>query len=332
MYLSPGLKIGYLRPLIIDLGASFGMNDATPKMELDAGLSTTFTFFKPPKRTTGAIAGKAFDAKTGVPLGATVGLPDEPGLAPVKADSKTGAFKVAKVKAGQVLVEATAKGYQSRTVAAEVVIGKTAQVEFQLEPIVTKGTISGMVVDAKTGSSLQASIECEGAKLKPVGTASDGSFGYSDVAPGEYTLSVSAPDYMKATSRVKVEAGQTARLKIALVKKGMEITMKVYFDFNKADLKPESHQALADAAKIMKENPDIKVEIQGHTDNVGTAAYNDKLSLRRAKAVVDYLVSKLGVDAKRLTAKGYGMGAPVASNDNEEGRSKNRRVEFSILK
>ena len=76
--------------------------------------------------------------------------------------------------------------------------------------------------------------------------------------------------------------------------------------------------------------PQMTIEIGGHTDGKGSEAYNQRLSENRAKAVVDYLVSK-GVDAKRLKYKGYGKTMPVDTNDTEEGRAKNRRVEFKIL-
>jgi outer membrane protein OmpA-like peptidoglycan-associated protein len=80
----------------------------------------------------------------------------------------------------------------------------------------------------------------------------------------------------------------------------------------------------------MQENPQIKVQVSGHTDNVGSPADNLKLSNNRAKAVVDYLVSK-GIDIKRLTWKGYGETKPVADNKTEEGRALNRRTEFTIV-
>ena len=79
----------------------------------------------------------------------------------------------------------------------------------------------------------------------------------------------------------------------------------------------------------MKDYPDLKVVIEGHTDNIGTAEYNKKLSQRRAEAVKQYMVEK-GIDANRITAEGFGFDRPIASNDTEEGRQKNRRVEAAV--
>ncbi len=101
----------------------------------------------------------------------------------------------------------------------------------------------------------------------------------------------------------------------------------VNFDFDKATLQPQGKPILDEAARILKENPSINVQVQGHTDSVGTDAYNLRLSDRRAATVKNYLVSQ-GVAASRLTTKGFGESNPVASNDTADGRAQNRRVEL----
>jgi outer membrane protein OmpA-like peptidoglycan-associated protein len=110
-------------------------------------------------------------------------------------------------------------------------------------------------------------------------------------------------------------------------RKGSASVYGIYFDFDKADIKPESEPAIREIAKLLKENKTLMVYVVGHTDNVGTLDYNLKLSKARADAVVRELVTKYGVEAKRLKAHGVGSLAPVASNRTEEGRAKNRRVE-----
>jgi hypothetical protein len=102
----------------------------------------------------------------------------------------------------------------------------------------------------------------------------------------------------------------------------------VLFDFNKSTLQPASDAALQPAANIMAANKALKLEVQGHTDNVGNEAYNQTLSEARAKAVVAWLTQH-GVAAGRLTAKGYGKTKPVADNGSDEGRARNRRVEIA---
>jgi len=105
----------------------------------------------------------------------------------------------------------------------------------------------------------------------------------------------------------------------------------VLFDINSAEVKSEAYPMLTEAVLIMKKNPDLNVEIDGHTDNTGAAAYNMALSEKRAEAVKDHLVTR-GVDPKRLSTKGFGFTKPAASNDTKEGRAKNRRVEFTPVK
>lgn len=104
----------------------------------------------------------------------------------------------------------------------------------------------------------------------------------------------------------------------------------LFFESGKWDLLPESRAELDAVIKLMKDNPKVKVEISGHTDDVGSAEANLALSKKRAQSVSDYL-AKLGVAATRLVTKGLGESAPVAPNDSESGKAKNRRIEFKVL-
>jgi OmpA-OmpF porin, OOP family len=102
----------------------------------------------------------------------------------------------------------------------------------------------------------------------------------------------------------------------------------IYFDTDKTEIKQESEPTLEEIAKLLRSNPGLKLYVVGHTDSTGTLAYNIDLSERRAGSVVKTLVTNYGADLNRLAAKGVGSLAPVASNRNEEGRAKNRRVEL----
>jgi outer membrane protein OmpA-like peptidoglycan-associated protein len=102
----------------------------------------------------------------------------------------------------------------------------------------------------------------------------------------------------------------------------------IYFDFNKSDVKPESETALQEISKLLSGNPNLKVFVVGHTDNVGGVDYNMKLSQARADAVVKALITKYKVNPQSMKAYGIGQLAPVAPNKTEEGRAKNRRVEL----
>ena len=101
------------------------------------------------------------------------------------------------------------------------------------------------------------------------------------------------------------------------------------FEFNLSQLTVPAQQTLDEVASALLTQPELHVEIQGHTDSIGSVNYNLNLSQRRADAVMAYLISK-GVSASNLTAKGYGKSKPIASNDTAEGRAQNRRVEFEV--
>ncbi len=119
-----------------------------------------------------------------------------------------------------------------------------------------------------------------------------------------------------------------AALSSGIAKNGHMVVNGILFDTAKADLKPESKAALEEVAKMLKQDPKLKVYVVGHTDNVGGLASNVDLSKRRSAAVVQALTSQYGVAADRLASYGAGPYAPVASNDTEDGRSLNRRVEL----
>lgn len=110
--------------------------------------------------------------------------------------------------------------------------------------------------------------------------------------------------------------------------KGHSSVYDIYFDTDKADIKIESEPMLKEIVKLLEKNPAIKLYVVGHTDNTGLFDYNMELSQRRADAVVKTIVSKYGLDSKRLKAVGVGSLSPVSSNSTEEGKQKNRRVEL----
>jgi outer membrane protein OmpA-like peptidoglycan-associated protein len=136
----------------------------------------------------------------------------------------------------------------------------------------------------------------------------------------QYPLSKEKPDstYRNDIQLQPIELNATVRLK------------NIQFETNSAKLLPVSLVELDKLVQLMQENPQIKIQVSGYTDNIGAPADNLKLSNNRAKAVVDYLVNK-GVDAKRLTWKGYGETKPIGDNKTEQGRSLNRRTEFTIV-
>ena len=114
---------------------------------------------------------------------------------------------------------------------------------------------------------------------------------------------------------------------VVVTDKEIKITQQIHFEFDKDIIRPESFPILDAVAEVLQKNPDMRIEIQGHTDNKGSAKYNAKLSDRRAASVRKYLVSH-GVAADRLVSHGYGLSRPLVPNDTEQNRALNRRVQF----
>lgn len=144
-------------------------------------------------------------------------------------------------------------------------------------------------------------------------------------AAGNYSAKCSVIDSYdvagSGSAAVSVAAATTAKRTIVL--------RGINFDFDKANIKPEAEGVLDAAVEALKENPGVSVEVVGYTDSVGTDAYNQGLSERRANAVKDYLASH-GVEGSRLTATGRGEANPVADNATDDGRAQNRRVELDV--
>ncbi len=114
---------------------------------------------------------------------------------------------------------------------------------------------------------------------------------------------------------------------VVVTAREIRITQQIHFEFNKAVIRPESFPILDAIVEVLKDNPKIMIEVQGHTDNVGNAGYNKKLSQARADSVRKYLIAH-GTEVDRLISKGYGMTQPIVPNSSAENRALNRRVQF----
>lgn len=162
---------------------------------------------------------------------------------------------------------------------------------------------------------------------------------FRDAEETEYMITLESDGYQFQTIKLKVPAmtSELQELSKSVVMrkprvKSINQLRNVYFSFDEFTLKTESSRELDLLEKMMRESPEMTVEIAGHTDDVGSEEYNKSLSMKRAKSVRDYLVGK-GVGSERVQARGYGKSRPLASNDDEdEGRELNRRTEFIILK
>ena len=144
---------------------------------------------------------------------------------------------------------------------------------------------------------------------------------------GEVTAFVKVVE-TKGMEADKVVFVDAPAMQAAIADSGTVNLYGILFDTGEASLKPESKPTLDEIGKLLTDNPDLKLEIVGHTDNVGGADYNMDLSNRRAASVVAAITQDYGIAADRLSSSGAGLTAPVAPNDTEDGRAQNRRVEL----
>lgn len=199
--------------------------------------------------------------------------------------------------------------------------------------------VKGRVTDKKTGKGIAATLELTDLStrqiISKVKTDSLGNYLLTLPTGRDYAFTVNQRGYLFNSDQYFLKNGitdSTAEKNIVLqpIEQNASIILKnIFFETNRYELSPASLIELDKLVTLLTENPTLKIEISGHTDNVGKAESNLLLSDNRAKAVVNYLVSKK-IEAKRLTAKGYGLTKPVADNNTEDGRAQNRRTEMKI--
>lgn len=202
-------------------------------------------------------------------------------------------------------------------------------------------TVRGKVLDELTRSPLNVLMEIidnESNRIIASFESNERTGDYMVSLPSgkSYGLAVKAKEYLFHSENFDIppvtefqEMNKDILLK--KVEIGSKIVLKnIFFEFNEATLRPESIPELERLIKLLNDVPTLKIEISGHTDNVGSELYNQELSEDRAKAVVDFLIAK-GIDENRLEYKGYGLTQPIATNETEEGRAMNRRTEFKVL-
>jgi OOP family OmpA-OmpF porin len=197
--------------------------------------------------------------------------------------------------------------------------------------------VYGRVKNAKTGESINARITFSSSVVNQsiTSTIVEG-YNANVSSTNKYILKVESNGYVSALQNLDINTYEMKELELNLalqpVAIGTTVNMKnVLFEQGKTTLLSESYPELDMVVSFLKSNPKIKIELEGHTDNRGIPAQNVKLSQARVDRVKDYLVSK-GINKKRIAGKGYGGADPIASNDNEETRQLNRRVEFTIKK
>lgn len=209
----------------------------------------------------------------------------------------------------------------------------------QPEPVVL---ISGRVLNKKTNQPLEATIQYEtlpDGKVIGIARSNPLTGEYKIVLPGgsKYGYHATADSFLSINENIDTRYELryqeiTKDLFLVPIEIGGSIRLNnIFFEYNDYKLLPDSYSELNRLVKLLDENPALVVEISGHTDNIGSPSYNLNLSLKRAEEVANYLFEK-GIKRDRIVVRGFGEKLPIASNETEEGRKMNRRVEFKIIK
>lgn len=243
---------------------------------------------------------------------------------------------------GRYKITVSKKGFYPVTEIIEVLDGPEPielKKDFKLSPKERAIVLTGTIYNIKTDATVVGKIEYtspSGAK-GTIQSNQQGKYKIELPEPGLYKLYTAVESYMANNDTTTVFVpfeDKTFQKDILLtpIEVGASVRLnEIYFDFNKATLRPESFPELKRVLEFMDFNKTVVVEISGHTDDRGSDEYNLDLSARRAQSVVDYLIEH-GVDKSRLEAQGYGESKPSVDNDTDENRQFNRRVEFTILK
>ncbi len=197
--------------------------------------------------------------------------------------------------------------------------------------------VYGKVTNSKTGEPIIASIYFSSSSVTESSRTTSES-GYNVLVPSteQYSVKIEAPGYISTLEKLDIQTYEMKELemnfKLQPVEVGTTVNLKdILFEQGKTTLLSQSYPELDLVVAFLKSNPKVKIELAGHTDNRGIPGQNLKLSQARVEKVKSYLVSK-GIEKKRITGKGYGGSKPIASNETEETRLLNRRVEFTIKK
>lgn len=199
--------------------------------------------------------------------------------------------------------------------------------------------VKGKVFDKKTNAGLPSAVELTDLKsgnlLSRVQTDEDGNYLVTLPVGKDYAFNVNRKGYLFysdnfSLSQQNIDSVFTVNIPLQPIEKGATVILKnIFFETGKYDLQPQSTSELDKLVLLMNENPNLKIQIDGHTDNVGQEKDNQLLSTNRAKSVVNYLLGK-AISPQRLTYKGFGSTKPVAVNTTETGKAMNRRTELSI--
>lgn len=326
-------------PYRVFLGASWQIDPRARVEKVTKTVEKTRLVEEMPER--GRIVGEIRDSNSEMPVGGAQIAYPETDRSPQVAGTDSGTFRSYGFSPDEkVTVRISHPNYETKEMAVAVAKGEK-KVEIPLEPSTQKATFSGTVSAASGGPVSGATVVVDGPESRELTTDESGKFS-AEVPTGSYTVGISAPEYQATRKTVDIgpesdgsstfslEEGGNSSL-VELGEEKIKVEERVSFASGTAQIDEESFEILDAVAAKLRARPDIeKLEVQGHTDDVGSKSDNMELSEKRADAVVDYLTDE-GISGDRLQAKGYGPEQPRVPNISDRNRRMNRRVDFKIL-
>jgi len=280
----------------------------------------------------GVIALSVNDIDTDEPLGALVSFRDT--TVGIFQTDKNGKAKISLLP-GLYHIKVSKEGYTAREASVTV----EAASEVNINTVLRKkkerrGMFTGTVSSYREKTPLAANIEFLGTEMNPIASDPEKGIFKAELPTGTYNINVFTEGYLPKTFPIEIRDGETTVKNIQLMEKLEEkkklVLRGINFSSGKSTILPEGYAILDKVVEVLKANKDVKVEISGHTDAVGSASYNQRLSEARAQSVRQYLIEH-GLDTSRLVARGYGESKPIAPNTTREGRAQNRRIEFTVI-
>lgn len=278
---------------------------------------------------TATLSGTVTDSLTGEAVFATITFPGVP-IANVTSDAVTG-FYTHNIPSGEVPVTVVAPGYSNTS--ATIFLGRNQSATLDFVLLTNFASLTGSIRDGQGRPITGASVTI-GSTTPVTVTTNDAGVFTADVEAGTWPISAQADGFIADNRSVTFIANETVNVSFNLrdaLQEGAVLSFdNIYFASGSATLKPESHGILDSVAILIRDNPNARIRIAGHTDSDGSEASNKTLSERRAQSVYQYLVST-GISGDRLSTVGYGESMPVVPNSSAANKAKNRRIEFMVL-
>ncbi len=288
--------------------------------------------------------GNITNEATGHPIQAQIlikSLTDEVLINSGYSSANTGYYSVTMADKANVILEVTAEDFYGRTLQLhkDKMIGDNGELNITLASSKQVFTLSGVISDEISGNAVPAAIAAfQPGVMEPVAVS------YADSVSGRYNLAMdnrgpfllelTAEGYFFLNKSLEFLGDSTLLVRnygMQPMSTGARIVVEnILFTTGKATLRAESYSELNKLVRLLIENADVRIEVSGHTDNVGSASLNKRLSRSRAQSVKSYLESQ-GIDAGRIEFEGYGFDRPIAPNETEQGRAANRRVEIEVI-